>query len=50
MFIATAITNASKLRRSEIRRPYTLRSYGAVKRKQPDIKGKLSNQFFWRIT
>ena len=30
MFIATAITNQSKLRRSEIKARYTLRSYGAV--------------------
>jgi len=29
MFIATAITNQSKLRRSEIKARYTLRSYGA---------------------
>ncbi len=31
MFIDTAITNQSKLRRSEIKASYTLRSYGANK-------------------
>lgn len=37
MFIATATTNGSKLRRSETISPYTLRSYGAMKLKQPGI-------------
>jgi hypothetical protein len=37
MFIATTITNQSKLHRSETGSPYTLRSYGAVKRKPTRI-------------
>ncbi len=37
MFIATAMENQFKLRTSEIKAVNTLRSYGAIKRKQPGV-------------